>query len=236
MAASRRIWVTRTQPEAEATAARVRALGWTPVVQPVLSARICADAKIDLTGAEAIAFTSGHAVRAFAALSPMRALPVFAVGEATAALARAAGFADVRTAAGDVRALADILAASEPKPALVLNPTARAPAADLAALFAPLRMKVRKIVVYETVSAGPDVPPDAIDAILVHSPRAAEIIGALIAADQAARLEVFAISAAAAARLSALPFVRVVVAVRPDEASLLALLATRGPAASEGAA
>ncbi|WP_415491802.1 uroporphyrinogen-III synthase, partial [Brevundimonas diminuta] len=40
--------------------------------------------------------------------------PVFAVGDATAEAARAAGFADVRSAAGDIHALARLIAAEAP--------------------------------------------------------------------------------------------------------------------------
>ena len=59
---TRRIWVTRTAPEAEATAARLEALGHTAVVAPVLEARAIVDARVDLAGVDALAFSSGHAI------------------------------------------------------------------------------------------------------------------------------------------------------------------------------
>ena len=221
-----RIWVTRTQPEAGTTAERLRAMGHEPVAAPVLVSRripraAIDPAGIDLADIEALAFTSAAGVRAFADLSPARDLAVFAVGAATAEAARAAGFGAVRTAGGDVQALATAIA--DARPGRVLNPTARKPAADLVALLAARGAEARSVVVYETVPA-PEAPPEAIDAVLVHSARAARIIAGLIGPDRAPLLTVFAISEAAAAPLRGLPFARVVAAPFPDEASLLDLL------------
>jgi len=180
-------------------------------------------AKIDLAGVGALAFTSGAAVRMFAGAAAGRDLPVFAVGEATADAARAVGFRDLRASNGDVEALADAIASAHLPPGLVLAPTAREPAADLAALLAARGVESRSVIVYQTRAARPDTPDD-IDAVLIHSPRAARIIATLITPEQAAALTAFAISEAAAAPLRALPFARVIVAPSPDEASLLDLL------------
>src|SRR5215469_4343250 len=94
-ARKRTIWVTRAEPGASATAARVRALGLAPIVQPLLAMRPLADTAIDLADAAALAFTSANAVAALAALSSERTLRVFTVGDTTAAAAQAAGFAHV---------------------------------------------------------------------------------------------------------------------------------------------
>ena len=217
----RRVWITRTQPQADATAARLLALGFEPVVAPVLVTRPVADAGVDLSGVEALAFTSATGVRAFAGLSPARDLPVFAVGSATAEAARTAGFDDVQIGGGDVHALvAAILAAT---PGRVLNPTARAPAADLTALLAAHGVSASSIVVYETVPTEEAAPVD-IDALLVHSPRAARIVADLISSARAAALRAFVISEAAAAPLRTLAFATIATALFPDEASLLDLL------------
>ena len=222
-----RIWVTRTPPQAEATAERLRALGLTPVVAPVIHARAIADARLDLAGVEALAFTSGAGLAAFAALCPRRDLPAFVVGEATAARAREAGFADVRSAGGDVDALARLIAGARPRPALVLNPTAREPAADLAALLAGQGVAARATSVYETVAADLAAAPADLGAVLIHSAKAARRVAELVDDPLARRLEVFALSPAAAEPLAERPFGRVVIAAAPNEAALLALL---GPA------
>ena len=222
-----RLWVTRTQPQAEATAARLRALGHEPVVAPVLEVRPVAVDPARLAGADALAFTSQAAVAAFAAQSPERGLPVFAVGEATAAAARAAGFSRVAppAAGGDVRALADQIAQAAPRPAALLNPTARAPAADLAALLAERGIPARGLVIYETAPTPMAGAPVGIDGVLIHSARAAEQVAQGITPALAASLSVYALSEAAASGLRNLGFARILVAEHPDEAALLRCLA-----------
>jgi uroporphyrinogen-III synthase len=221
---ARRVWVTRTQPGASATAARLREMAvGVVVVAPVLVAQPIAGVGLELDGVDALAFTSGHALSAFAALSPRRDLPVFAVGGATAEAAWAAGFAAVRSADGDVRALAALIAETQPRPGCVLNPTAREASADLPALLAERGVGARAVVVYETLETGASV--SGVDTVLVHSPRAARVLAAQLGGrPQAAGLTALAISEAAAAPLRGAGFAAVAVAPQPTEAALLDLL------------
>jgi uroporphyrinogen-III synthase len=219
----RRIWITRTLPEAAATAERVAAMGLIPVIAPVLAVQAVSPEPLDLTGIDALAFTSRHAIDQFAQRCPVRDLAVFTVGDATAARAREHGFGDVRSADGDVRALAELVAAARPR--RVLNPTAREPAADLCALLAARGVAAEAVVVYETVPAPIRAALSQFDAVLVHSARAARVLAAAIAGDpERAQLHACAISEAAAAPLRDLGLRAVSVAPRPSEAALLALL------------
>jgi uroporphyrinogen-III synthase len=221
---NRRIWVTRTAPEGAATAARLEAMGHVAVVAPVLEARAIGGVRLALEGVDALAFTSGHALAAFAALSPRRDFAVFTVGAATASRARAAGFGDVRSADGGAVALAALIAAAEPTPQLVLHPGAREPAADLVALLAAQGVAARATAVYETVATDLTTPPDDIDAVMIHSARGARRVAALIAAANLRDVEVFAISEAAARPLRSARLGRLMVAPFPNEAALLDLL------------
>jgi uroporphyrinogen-III synthase len=223
MSPPKRIWVTRTQPQAEATAQRLRDLGYQAVVAPVLETQPLPDATIDLTGVDALAFTSANGVLAFAALSHARALPVFTVGDATAAVAVEAGFTDVRSAKGDVHALADLIAQA-PRPMLVLNPGALEPAADLAALLAERGVEARRLAVYRTGETALAAPPAGIDAVLIHSPRAGRAVARLLAGADAMGLTILAISQAAAAPLAGAAVRAILVAPFPDESALLNLL------------
>jgi len=98
------VLVTRPEPGASETARRLAALGWRPVLAPalVLAPRPLAA----MPRAQAILLTSRAAARALPREWSAGSLPVLAVGEATAAEARARGFTDVRTAGGGVRAAA----------------------------------------------------------------------------------------------------------------------------------
>lgn len=220
----RRVWITRAQPGAARTAARLTALGFEPVVAPLLTIRPLPDALSaapDLTTVTALAFTSPNGVAAFAALtSRLRDRPVFAVGDATAEAARDVGFADARSAAGDIHALARLIDAS-PIKGLILAPGAREPAGDLPALLPD--HDVRRLPVYAAEETDAVVPPH-FDAVLLHSPRAARALAAILTPDAAANRVAICISAAAAAPLTALGLAEIRTADAPDEASMLTAL------------
>lgn len=223
-----RIWVTRT--DGEATAARLRDLGHAPLLAPVLEARDL-PGEIGLDGVDALAFTSRNGVQAFARRCGRRDLPVFVVGEGTAQASREAGFTEVRSADGDVTALARLIARE--RPGAVLHPCAREPARDLSQLLASSGVPASSRSIYETaalpapeaVTAALEAEPAEIDAVLVHSPRGARRVAELLASHPlAGELVAFCISPAAAAPLEPLNLREVHVAEFPNEASLLKLL------------
>ncbi len=220
----RRVWITRAQPGAARTAARLTALGFEPVVAPLLAIRPlpdALDAAPDFASVAALAFTSPNGVSAFAALTPdLRDLPVFAVGDATAEAARDAGFTDARSAAGDIHALAALIAAS-PIQGLILAPGAREPAGDLPALL-PGRA-VQLLPVYAAEETGTAVPA-GFDAVLLHSPRAARALAAVLPPQAARDRLAVCISDAAAAPLTAFSFAEIRTADAPDENSVLTAL------------
>nr|WP_292098495.1 uroporphyrinogen-III synthase [Brevundimonas sp.] len=215
----RRVWVTRAEPGAARTADRLTALGFEPVVVPLLAIRPIPQPAPDLTGIAGLAFTSANGVAAFAALTPDRSRPVFTVGDATARAARAAGFPRVQSADGDLDRLAALLRARGSGVGPVLVPGAREPAGDLPALLTG-RVHATALAVYEAV-ATEAAPPGAFDAVLVHSARAGRALAALGPfGDQIA----IALSAAAATALGDRSGLEIRVASTPDEAALLAAL------------
>lgn len=231
-----RLWVTRARPGAEATAERLTALGHHPLVSPLLAVRRLKP-RIDLTGAGAIAFTSRNGVSAFAALRAERDLPVFTVGDATAEAAREAGFRHVRSASGDVTALADLIVAEhDARVGAVLIAGAREPAGDLPGALKAAGVQTRPAVLYAAVAAPGGrglaaLKTGKLDGVLIHSPRAArrlaDLTEGLIPA--AGAVPVFCISPAAAAPLSGAPAFAPVAAEHPDEAALLSLLGKPRP-------
>jgi uroporphyrinogen-III synthase len=216
--------VTRAEPGAARTAGRLAALGFAPVVAPVLEIRPVAAPEPDLRGIGALAFTSPNGVEAFARLTPRRDQPVFAVGDVTAAAARAAGWDDVVSASGAIGDLERLLADRAAGP--VLAPGAREPAGDLAGRLAG-RIEVRRLPVYEAVETAAPAPTDW-DVVLVHSPRAARAIVAALGAAGAGGRAAVAISARAAAPLAPCGFDRLDVAAAPAEAAMLEALGNPG--------
>lgn len=232
-----RIWITRAEPGAARTAARLAALGYAPVVAPLLAVEPLAVSSDDLEraldGATALAFTSPNGVEAFAVLTPRgRDRPVFAVGDATAAAARAAGFVDVLSAQGDLGDLARLIAARRgAADGAILHPRAEQPAGDLGEAVAALVASppvVHGLAVYRVVETGA-AAPEAFDWVLVHSPRGGRALAAVLALGAApSPFRIAAISPAAAAPLAALEGAArpagLVIAARPDEDALLTTL------------
>lgn len=220
----RTVWITRAPPGADRTAERLYALGLESVVAPLLALRPL-DVHPDLTGVQTLAFTSRNGVAAFADLSPDRALPVFAVGNSTAAAAREAGFADVRSAGGDLQALAALIR-NEGAGLSILHPSAAEPAGDLAAVVGDTA-RVTTVAAYEAVETDAP-PPESWDAVLIHSPRAARALARRLSPEGATGRVAIAISPAAAEPLAPLDFAEIRIAEAPTETSLLATLGKRG--------
>lgn len=220
----RRVWVTRAEPGAARTADRLTALGFTPLVVPLLTLAPlpgALDAAPDPAAVAVLALTSPNGVEAFAPLIPrFRDHPVFAVGDATAEAARAAGFTDVRSAAGDIHALARLIAAEAP-PGPLLAPGAREPAGDLPTLL-PDR-PVQRLPVYAAFETHAPAPA-TFDAVMLHSPRAARALAAdLPRAASSGRIAI-CISEAAATPLHPFDFAEIRIAAAPDEPAMLSAL------------
>lgn len=220
----RRVWVTRAEPGAARTADRLTALGFTPLITPLLTLAPlpgALDAAPDPAAVAALALTSPNGVEAFAPLIPrFRNHPVFAVGDATAEAAHAAGFANVRSASGDIHALARLIAAETP-PGPLLAPGAREPAGDLPALL-PDR-PVQRLPVYAAFETHAPAP-ETFDAVMLHSPRAARALAASLPRPTSSGRVAICISEAAAAPLRPFDFAEIRIAAAPDEPAMLSAL------------
>jgi len=226
------IWITRAQPGAEATAERVRALGHEAVVAPLLAVRVLPDVRVDLSGVAALAFTSANGVRAFADASGERGLKVFAVGAATAQAARAAGFRSVLSADGDVEALAEGIAVRKGElRGAVLHPGAAEPAGDLAGALEKHGVEARRLVLYETAPVAlPDAEAEALsrsDAVLLHSPRAAQVLAKVLKAHPAPQMRALGLSKAVVKPLARTRMAAKAFPPFPLEAALLNLIGRR---------
>jgi uroporphyrinogen-III synthase len=211
-----KILVLRPQPGADETAARARALGLEPIVAPLFAVRPLAWTAPDPAGFDAVMLTSASAARqAGGGLTPFHDLPCYAVGEATAAAAREAGFADIRIGPDDGAALLLMMAQDGVASAF------HACGEDHLALGHPA-ISVARVPVYaaEAVTRLP-VAPEGMLALL-HSPRAAALLGALVP-DRSA-VEIAAISARTA-RAAGDGWKRVAVAAQARDHALLELAA-----------
>lgn len=229
-----RVLVTRPEADAAPLIAALAARGHAAMVEPMLRVEPLADARVDLAGVRAILFTSANGVRAFARLSGERALPVYAVGDASAAAARAAGFARVESAGGDGADLARLVAARlRPEDGALFHGAGKTVARDLKGALEGAGFQVRRVSLYEARPAEALSAPcraalaeGALDAAAFFSPRTAETFVRLSAtaglSAACARVHAVCLSPAVAGALAKVTWRDVRVAARPDQRALLA--------------
>lgn len=211
--------ILRPQPGADATAARARALGLEPLVAPLFTIEPLDWETPDPAEIDAVLLTSANAPRcAGPAAGAFLDLPCFAVGAATAAAAREAGFANVKIGAADGAAALEMVGAAGAERVLHL----------CGQHFIPIErdsLQIVRRVVY-VARVAPALPGTAADGtiVLLHSPRAASTFAALTDAAYRSRLSLVAISKAAAAAAGS-GWASVEIAAEPRDEALLELAA-----------
>ena len=231
-----RVLVTRPEPDAARTAARLKELGHEAVIEPLLAIEPVAIETIPPGPFAVLAATSANAMRVaggMAALDFLRALPLHAVGSHSAIAAREAGFKIVIDADGDVAALAHNLSRHVKPPARVLHLAGEERAQELGPLLAAHGIEVEVLALYRMRSAdrlgaaAALIVAGQVDAVLHFSPRSAATFVALVErqglADAARALRHLCLSRAVAAPLAAIG-AKTEVAAAPNEAALFALL------------
>jgi uroporphyrinogen-III synthase len=233
-----RVLVLRAEAQAKASAVRLEAAGYAPIVAPVLS--------VEATGAPppagafaAVLVTSANAAPALLSHKQTADRPIFAVGRRTAAMLETMGCSPMLSApdaASVARLVGERLA-----PARLLLIAGRDRKSEPEALLGKLGFEVVVWEAYDAVAVTsfPETGRTALaggglDAVLHYSRRSAETALALVrsAGLQAefAAVRHLCLSDDVAEGLSGLTGATVKVADRPDEDALLALLDTFGPA------
>lgn len=214
----RPLLVLRPEPGASATVVAARAMGLEAIPAPLFVLRPVAWT-LPESLPQAVLLTSASAIRhGGPQLAALHGRPVYAVGAATAAAARAHGFGEVVAGDGGVDAVL-ALAARDGRSALLhlAGREWREPAA------APVRLVRRTVYAADAVAALPEAAVLALPVAvaLLHSPRAARLFAALV--DPSA-IAIAAISEAAR-EAAGQGWRTVAVADRPTDASLLAVAA-----------
>lgn len=223
--------VTRAEPGASETAARIAAMGHSVIVAPMLVIEPVA-ANADTTRVQALLFTSANGVAAFARETTERALPVFCVGDATGEAATANGFGNVRIAGGDVRALAPFVAQSlRPEAGPLLHVGGADLAGDLVGALqregftAERRVFYRAVLVRQLPQEARDALRGSIDVVMFHSARGCAAFSDAIGKDaDLQRIAALCLSPAVAEIARLMQWRDVVVAQAPREDALLRLL------------
>ena len=229
-----RVLITRPEPGATQTATRVAALGFLPIVTPLASI-MPLSRSLPLSGqVAATVLTSRNAVPACPPACFDR--PVFTVGSATAACARAAGFRCVIDADADASVLPDLIARTiAPNRQTLFLPTARRQGIELTRALRRQGFRVMRHVAYDSVAvdalpnqAATHLRQAGVMAALFFSTESARTFVRLVRAaglaENVADVMAVSISERAAMPLRALPWRRISVAAKPNQDEMLVLL------------
>lgn len=225
------VLVTRPEPGGPATAAALRALGHVPVLAPCLEID---PLPVDLPGgSDAIVIASTQALAGLP--HALHDVPLFAVGDATAARARAMGFRAVSSAAGTAAELTSLISEMMQPGASLLLPCGEGHSLRLAADLRAHGFRVSRRVVYRsrpaqslTAAAEAALSAGAIDRVMVFSPATARHFITLVEAaglsDTLGHATAIAISQATATPLRRLKLAAIRTAISPDQDHMLAIL------------
>lgn len=230
------ILITRPREDSERFARQLEAKGHGVLIEPLFTIEPEPDATLDLDNVQALLLTSANGARAFASRSERRDLRVFAVGDATAEVARSLGFADVESAGGDVDDLARLVRErARPEDGTLLHAAGSVVAGDLAGTLGATGFEVRRAVLYraEPVAALSDAAVAAlregkIDVAVFFSPRTARQFMSLAEAagvDRAcARVALLGLSPAVVEAAEGITWAERGAAASPNQAALLAAI------------
>lgn len=229
--------VTRPKEDADPLIGALDRIGCDAIGAPMLDIAWKQPAPvIEPAGVQAWLVSSANGARCLgAALGPTRGrqIPVFTVGEASAAAARGAGFTRVEAAGGDVAALAALVKRRcEPTKGRLIHAAGSVVAGDLQGALSGLGFTIERVVLYDARPAQALPPETAMAlgagrcaAILFFSPRTAETFVTLAKAagfDAATpQLAAVCLSAAVAKVARTVRWRRVVIAARPEQSALV---------------
>ena len=232
-----RVLVTRPLRQGERTARRLRELGHDavllPLFEPVHDSRAAISALERSQGP--IAVTSAEAVRAAAASPELKRhlqREVYAVGEASAEEARAAGFETVFASSGNGSELAELIAAKAPEHIVYLAGWPRAETFEERTRELGIAMDIAECYGMDTVEPDRRVLDTLIkqrpDAILFYSAETSsrffQLFGNAVTPALFADARLLCLSEAVAAAVPLKFRAHIRVAAMPDEQSLLSLL------------
>lgn len=230
----RAVLITRPAADCAPIAEAVTALGYVPLLEPLLEIVPLDFSPPDLSRYQALVFTSVNAVRVAAGQITDKTAPVFAVGPQTEEAARLAGWCEIYTGASGVAGLPGVIAAAglekdAGKALLYLS------AEDIAAPLSVPGHAIERIAVYRavpetslSVTCLAALDRGEIAAALFFSSRTARTFADLIeAAGRTAcfsQIKLLSISDSVVKSLRKFPWQGVHVAHTPDRECMLRML------------
>ncbi|MEM8685858.1 MAG: uroporphyrinogen-III synthase [Pseudomonadota bacterium] len=233
--------VTRPEADAKKLIAKLKRAGHRALAAPLIRIHNLPGITLPPTPWQAILVNSANSIRALTALPGSDALisvPVLAVGPASAKAAKSAGFTDIRTAHGDLDALAAMARAElDPAGSALFYPSGTVISGDLKSKLEGEGFSCTRLPLYDAEPAR-ELPENALQAlkrktaegVVLFSPRTARIWAKCLAdahlTGAASRLTHCCLSTAVAEALAIsigpdVTLKNVIIAPEPNEDSLL---------------
>ena len=236
-----RFIVTRPREDSAKLIKKLERAGHSALSEPMICIKALSGVTLPEKQWQAILVTSANSIRAlmcFAEGADLTAVPVLAVGPASAHAANEAGFESVISAQGDLNALTKLAARQlDPSQGPVFYPSGTTISGDLKARLEQEGFTCVRLPLYEAVPAG-GLSPEAIagignqsfDGVFLYSPRSARTWAKCLAAaglsQAASSLTHYCLSTAVAdalntERSNGTPFTNLTISPEPNEDSLL---------------
>ncbi len=234
-----RILVTRPLEDSNTLRQRLEGLGHRVMVAPMFSIGFETDAALNLNGVQGLIATSRNGLKALVAgsqLSQAISLPLYAVGPATAEMAREFGFKNVVVGPGTARELAGVIAGCvRPEDGSLVHLAGRSLAFDMKGALEQKGFTVHVEVLYRTVESqafAPDVitalRERTLDAVMLMSPKSAEVFARLSmdagVAEPVRKMAFLCLSSEVARCVSSLAPINLMTAQSPNLEEMLALV------------
>ncbi len=231
-----KILITKTIEDSVVYADAVRAVGFKPLIEPMMQIKPVEFELSDFSPETPLVFTSSHGVRAFAMKTRERQFPLYVVGRSTAETAQGLGFRSLEVVAPCAENLAELmiqmLKQTEKKAVYMRGEDI---SYDLSGFLRNNGVNLREIVAYRaipcenlSIDALKSLDNREIYAVMLFSKRNARIFADLIEQyGRTVRLKytkALCISDAVLQSVSVLPFQQGLVAKDPDRHGMIGLL------------
>lgn len=231
-----KILLTRPVEDSQRIANDLKELNINSVISPLLEIHRKRNKEIDYEKYQSVLITSKNAAFGLCDSAIKKSLPIYCVGDATSSFIESLGFSNVISASGDVSDLIRITAANlNPSNGPIVHLSGQHVKHNIKKELEYLHFEVDVSVIYEAKevkSFNADIlkslEKKEITGVFLYSPRSARIfidnLKRIKLTAAAQDLKVYCISLAVADELKELKWKKVLIAEKPDNAEMLALV------------
>ncbi|WP_371396810.1 uroporphyrinogen-III synthase [Fretibacter rubidus] len=215
------MWITRTAPNADASAKRFEVAGFKTIVAPLLTLSSPTTMPALPPHDAILIFTSSNGVDAFCARDRARHYPVVTVGDKTAQHCLEAGFSRVRSAGGRADDVTALILDEPDKTRPYWHMAGRHVRGTIVEDLKAAGLSARRETLYASapVLKRPDIDVNAVDIIALYSPLAAQTLAGF--APDISRITTLSISPVVDAALGSLTPQSRLIAKAPNEDAML---------------